>query len=150
MKAFPFSICLFLFIISAEISNAQIYKHGIGIRVSPTTPVIQSGITYKHFLNHTNAIEGIFSLANGTGICGLYEIHQPIGVENLSLYAGAGGYVGFNHNVSSIGGAGILGIDYKFTSIPINISVDWKPELNLTPRVYFEPEAIDFSARFTF
>lgn len=151
MKAFSLSICPFLFfLLSFLITDAQIYKNGIGIRLSNTTPIIQSGITYKHFFNHTNALEGIFSLAAGTGICGLYEIHQPVVFENLELFAGVGGYVGFNHNVSSIGGAGILGADYKFQAIPLNISLDWKPEMNLTPRVYFEPEAVAFSARFTF
>jgi hypothetical protein len=149
----PLSLIIFLFLfflLSSQNSDAQIYKNAIGIRLNNTTPIIQSGITYKHFFNHTNAVEAIFSFANGTGICGLYEIHQPLGVENLSLYAGVGGYVGFNHNVSSIGGAGILGVDYKFQTVPIDISIDWKPELNLTPRAYFEPEAVGFSARFTF
>lgn len=151
MKALPFSIFLFLILVICSFtSGAQIYKNAIGIRLSPTTPLIQSGFTYKYFFNHTNAIEGIFSLANGTGICGLYEIHQPLNFANLELYAGVGGYASFNHNVSYVGGAGILGVDYKFQTVPINISFDWKPELNLTPRVYFEPEAVAFSARFTF
>ena len=138
MKTISSSIFLFsFFLFSSHNSYAQIYKNGIGIRLSPTTPVIQSGFTLKHFLNHTNALEAIFSLAGGTGICGLYEIHQPVGVENLSLYAGAGGYVWFNHNVSSIVGAGIIVADSKFQNIPIHISIDWKTELNLNPMVYF-------------
>ena len=151
MKAISISIFLFLILtICAFTSHAQFYKNAIGIRLSPTTPNIQSGFTYKHFFNHTNAVEGIFSLANGTGICGLYEIHQPIMITNLEVFAGVGGYAAFNHNVSYVGGAGIIGVDYKFQSIPLNVSIDWKPELNLTPRIYFEPAAVGFSVRFTF
>ena len=100
--------------------------------------------------NH-NAIEGILSFGDGTAICALYEIHKPINaVENLQWFIGAGGYVGFNNSSSNLGAAGIVGLDYKFINVPLNISLDWKPELNIISKVGFEASGVGFSARFTF
>ena len=45
---------------------------------------------------------------------------------------------------------GVLGLDYKFANIPLNLSLDWKPELNLVTDINFEPAAVGFTARFTF
>jgi hypothetical protein len=44
----------------------------------------------------------------------------------------------------------VLGLDYKFANIPLNLSLDWKPELNLVSDINFEPAAVGFTARFTF
>lgn len=140
-----------LFFITATI-NAQDgngYSTAVGVRLGPSVPVIKSGFTIKHFLGN-NAIEGILSFGDGVGICGLYEIHKPLSAENLQWFIGAGGYVGFNNSTSNIGAAGIVGLDYKFAGLPLNISLDWKPELNIISKVGFEAAAVGFSARFTF
>jgi hypothetical protein len=63
------------------------------------------------------------------------------------LYGG-GAYVGFS-GVRNVGAQGILGLDYKFATIPLNLSVDWKPELNFVQDFSFEPAAVGLSARFT-
>lgn len=126
------------------------YTDAVGIRLGPTSPAIQNGITYKHFLNNSNAIEGILSLSNGFGVCGLYEVHKPLAIEGVQWFVGAGGYVAFVNSNNYFGGAGIIGVDYKFPSIPLNLSLDWKPELNLAPRVFFEGSGIGFSARYRF
>jgi hypothetical protein len=126
------------------------YKNAIGVRLGSSVPAVKSGITYKRFLSK-NAIEGILSFGDGVAICGLYEIHKPITtVENLQWLWGFGGYVGFNNGSSSVGAAGIIGLDYKFKNIPLNITVDWKPELNIIEFVGFEASGVGFSARFTF
>ncbi len=127
------------------------YKNAIGVRLGSSVPTVKSGITYKHFLANNNAIEGILSFGDGTAICALYEVHKPINsVENLQWFIGAGGYVGFNNNNSNLGAAGIVGLDYKFAAIPLNLSLDWKPELNIISKVGFEASGVGFSARFTF
>jgi hypothetical protein len=121
-------LLLFLVTISVSLAvNAQDngYKNALGVRLGSSVPAIKSGITYKHFLNQ-NAIEGILSFGDGVGICGLYEIHKPLSAaENLQL-------------------------DYKFAQIPLNLTLDWKPELNIVSKVGFESSGIGFSARFTF
>jgi len=67
----------------------------------------------------------------------------------LQWFYGGGGYVGFGGD-TNVGGMGIIGLDYKFNNAPLNLSLDWKPELNIISDINFEPAAIGFSARFTF
>jgi len=88
---------------------------------------------------------------NGLGICGLYEKHFNIeAVNNLEWFAGFGGYFAFNNKNTFIGGAGIVGLDYKFEEIPLNISLDWKPELNIISTVNFQSSGVGLYARFRF
>ncbi|MES2847992.1 MAG: hypothetical protein V4685_02965 [Bacteroidota bacterium] len=130
---------------------AQEYKKAIGIRLGPNSAAVTAGFTGKYFLNEKAAVEGIIGINNGLGICGLYELHFPIdAVSHLSWFAGAGGYVAFRNSSTFIGGAGIVGLDYKFEEIPLNLSLDWKPELNLISKISFESSGIGLSARFTF
>ena len=137
------------------------YKTAVGIRLSNTAPVISNAITIKHFLNQKTAIEGLISFGHDiTSFGALAEIHKPFSTPGLQWYYGGGGYLGFgkeydvnkdkNVNTTFFGAQGVVGLDYKFAAIPINISLDWKPELNLVTDINFEPAAIGFSARFTF
>jgi hypothetical protein len=126
------------FSLTTKAQDDGAYKNAVGIRLGSSVPAIKSGITYKHFIGN-NALEGILSFGDGVGICGLYEIHKPIAsVENLQWLIGFGGYVAFNNSNSNVGAAGIIGLDYKFKEIPLNITVDWKPELNIISKVGFE------------
>lgn len=146
-------ILLFVSIISvlSFTAKAQEYKTAVGIRLGPSSPAIAAGFTVKHFLDEKHALEAIVGVNEGIGVCGLYEWHFPItSVEHLQWYAGAGAYAAYRSSTSYIGGAGIVGIDYKFPDIPLNISVDWKPELNIIESVGFEASGVGFSARFTF
>ena len=163
---------LLLFTIISTIvfsSKAQEYKNAVGIRLGPNSPAISPGFTITHFLNETNAVEGIIGVSNGIGICALYEWYHPIErVEHLHWFVGAGGYAAFRGSTnyvvnkvdgsystvkssgSFIGAAGIVGLAYKFDQIPLNISLDWKPELNIITNVGVEGSAVGVSARFTF
>lgn len=129
---------------------SQEYKTALGIRLGSNPQVLSSGISFKYFLNQKAAIEGLLTFNDPVAIGGLYELHNPIpSASGLQWFYGAGAYVGFN-TTANLGAMGIVGLDYKFQNIPINISLDWKPELNIIESVYFEPAAIGFSARFTF
>ncbi len=125
------------------------YRNAVGVRLGSSVPAIKNGISFKHFFGN-NAVEAILSFGDGTALCGLYEIHKPIGTANLQWFIGAGGYIGFSNKTNNIGAAGIIGLDYKFSMIPLNLSLDWKPELNLVSKIGFEATGIGFSARFTF
>ena len=125
------------------------YKTALGVRLSSSVPAIKNGVTFKHFFGN-NAVEAILSFGDGTALCGLYEIHKPLGVSNLQWLIGAGAYVGLSSDTKKIGAAGILGLDYKFAGLPLNLTLDWKPELNLVSTVGFEASGVGFSARFTF
>jgi len=136
------------------------YKTAVGIRLSNNAPIVANAITLKHFLNEKTAIEGFFSFSDPFSLGALFEVYKPLTTPGLRWFYGGGAYLGFgkeydpnkqrNVNTNYFGGQGVVGLDYKFASVPINISLDWKPELNLISDINFEPAAIGFSARFTF
>lgn len=123
--------------IQAQKSNA------IGLRGG-----FSSGVTFQHYLNESHAIELIaHSRWRGTVLTGLYEVHKPFfDVSGVKWYYGIGAHVGFYRYYkggpkwhkdewrgtrSVIGADAILGLEYFFDEIPFNISVDWKPVINV-------------------
>lgn len=136
MRKFLFILLLF---VSSQIVNAQDYTTGIGLRGGPS-----SGITIKHFVSDKVALEGIVSTRwGGWNITGLYEMTRSINkVDRLNWYYGVGAHIGSwngdrnpwftdkdDHLV--IGADLILGIEYNFSEIPFNVSVDIKPAFNI-------------------
>ena len=156
-------LCISLFlsaIVFTTTASAQAYKTGIGVRLSSAQAMVNNSISLKHFLNEKSAIEVLFSFGDPLSIGALYEVHKPFSSEGLQWFYGGGGYLGFvkswnpnknrNETDVNVGAQGVLGLDYKFVNLPLNISLDWKPELNLVSDINFEPAAIGFTARFTF
>jgi len=141
-------------------ASAQAYKTGVGVRLSSAQAMVNNSISLKHFLNERSAIEVLFSFGDPLAIGALYEIHKPFGSEGLQWFYGGGGYLGFvkswnptknkNETDVNVGAMGVVGLDYKFVNLPLNLSLDWKPELNLVSDINFEPAAVGFTARFTF
>lgn len=140
------------------VSNAQDYNTGIGLRGG-----LSNGLTVKHFLGEKAAIEGIItSRWQGFNITGLYEIHdQAFGTERLNWYYGIGGHIGFwngnnvkwvddNKDYTVVGIDGILGLEYNFNEIPINLSVDWKPAFNIIGYSGFWGDGGAISIRYIF
>ena len=103
----------------------------------------------KYFITERSAIEGLVSFGSRFGVGGLLEIYKPFNVEGLSWFYGGGAYVGFEAGDTYLGPTGIIGMDYKFTNVPLNISLDWKPELDIIPDINFVPDAFALSVRFT-
>lgn len=149
---------LLITFISVTQSEAQDYQTGIGLRSGWGT-----GLTIKHFIGDNKALEGIFdSRWHGVSLTGLYEIHnQAFDVNRLNWYYGFGGHIGFwdgkyyrdfnnNTNYTVIGIDGILGLEYNFEAIPINIGIDWKPALNLTGSSGFYGDGGAISIRYIF
>src|SRR4029079_12036989 len=125
------------------------YRLGLGIRLSNAIPTLSSSITGKYFVTDRSAVEGILSFGSRFGIGGLLEIHKPTNIDGLKWFYGAGAYVGWENGDTYLGPTGILGLDYKFTNAPINLSLDWKPELDILPEINFVPDAFALSIRFT-
>lgn len=155
------SVSLFLTAIVFTTSvSAQSYKTGVGVRLSSSQAMVNNSISLKHFLNERSAIEALFSFGDPLAIGALYEVHKPFSSEGLQWFYGGGGYLGFvkswnpnknrNETDVNVGAQGVVGLDYKFTNLPLNLSLDWKPELNLVSDINFEPAAVGFTARFTF
>jgi hypothetical protein len=103
------------------------YKTALGVKFYP------GSVSLKHFIKPNAAVEGLGYFWNrGFRVTGLYEFHNDInGVEGLKWYVGPGAHVGFYNSKygggSSVGVDGVVGLDYKFTEAPVNLSVDWQP-----------------------
>ncbi len=140
--------------------RAQEYKTALGVRLSSANAMQNNSISIKHFFTDKMAIEGLFTFGDPIALGALVELHKPLASSGLSYFYGAGGYMSFvktynpnnnkNETDPNFGAQGIIGLDYKFNNIPLNLSLDWKPELNIVSDINFEPAAIGFTARFTF
>jgi len=104
------------------------YRTALGVKVWDG-----AGISLKHFFDEKNAGEAIgYFWSHGFRFTGLYEIHGDInGAEGLKWYVGPGAHIGVYNDKYGGGGIigidGVIGLDYKFNSAPINISLDWQP-----------------------
>jgi hypothetical protein len=116
------------------------YRTAIGVKVWDG-----AGLSVKHFTSDVGALEGIlYFWDEGFRLTGLYEFHGDIGgAPGLRWYIGPGAHLGFydyndddngngndndgNDNDTYIGIDGVIGLDFKFNKVPINISLDWQP-----------------------
>ncbi len=148
-------LLLFFLLVSFSLS-AQQYKSAIGVRGG-----VANGITYKQFISEKGALEGIASFRwRGFEFTGLYEHHYPVfDPEGFFFYWGAGGHIGFyngdqvrwaddNLAYTVIGADGMIGLEYNFQDIPLNLSVDWKPAINFIGYTGFWPDGGGISARY--
>lgn len=153
-----FSGLFFLLMFSPVQAQTQSGSFSLGIRAGDPT-----GITGKYFLRDNHALEGIVSFwPYGPAFTALYEIHaEAFNVPGLNWYYGAGAHVRYyraawyRRNLDwyypsrvYTGGVGvgldaILGISYKIAPIPISVSLDFKPTLEIATRnrSYFDLES---------
>ncbi len=160
MKRILFILLLTTGIGSFTAVQAQHYRTALGVRLSSSNAMQNNSVTFKQFITQSTAIEALFTFGDPLALGALVEFHKPLSAAGLTYFYGAGGYVGFvktlNVNTQktstdpNFGAQGIIGLDYKFNNIPLNISLDWKPELNIVSDINFEPAAVGFTARFTF
>ncbi len=150
MKRILASLAIILVLVmSANHIQAQEYKMAVGVRLSSGQATVNNAISFRYFMNPDKALEAMAGFDPGAvGL--LYEVFKPLGnAPGFQWFFGGGGYAAFKgHNV--LGGQGIIGLDYKFQQIPLNLSLDWKPELNLVDNVNFEAASVGLAVRFTF
>ncbi|MFY0599146.1 MAG: hypothetical protein JXR03_05710 [Cyclobacteriaceae bacterium] len=125
------------------------YSTAIGVRGIGT-----SGLTIKHFTKSTTAIEGIVGFwPDAFSATLLLEKHvQAFEEVGLHWFYGFGGHLAAKSNVGGerfayrerngdfgLGVDGIFGIEYKISDIPIAISLDVKPfiEVESSGNVFF-------------
>jgi len=118
-------------------------------------------LTYKKFVTDTHSIEGLLTSWNrGFRVAGLYEFnfYSFNSVQGLAWFIGPGAHIGFwrdssGKNYSSkadLGIDGIIGLDYKFKDIPINVSIDWQPSFTLVGTASATPAYGGLAVRYTF
>lgn len=160
MKRIVLLLSIFTVLAGVNTLKAQEYRSALGVRLSSAAASVNNSISFKQFISEKTAIEALFSFGDPVAIGAMLEFHKPLAAEGLQYFYGAGAYLGFkktynpnkqrNESDPQLGGMGIIGLDYKFSGIPLNLSLDWKPELNLVSDINFEPAAIGLTARFTF
>jgi hypothetical protein len=114
------------------------------------------GGTVRYFFDEANAVEGIAGVYAGTyTITGLYERHfdlSALTTEGFGWFVGGGAHMGSRKtdgNMKFIGGVdGIGGVDYTFPTLPLNLSLDWKPAIHFNTSSDLADFAI--SVRYTF
>jgi hypothetical protein len=152
MKKLILSVFLVTAFIAASAQNSTAegpdYKTAIGAKLWTG-----GGISVKTFIKDNNALEfvGYFD-RYGTRITGLYEIHGNLSSEGaLKWYVGPGAHVGLYKGITAVGIDGVVGIDYKFTNMPLNLALDWQPsfELGSGTRNGFNANWGGFAIRFT-
>jgi hypothetical protein len=141
-------LILIIALFSGYSANAQNYKAALGIRISSTPPVINNSVSFKYFFKEKTAVEALLSF-DPFALGALLEKYNDLNVQGLTWFYGGGVYVAFS-GTRNVGAQGILGLDYAFQNLPINVSVDWKPELNLASEFSFEPGAVGVGVRFIF
>lgn len=154
-------VITFLLLAMGFTAKAQDYKTGLGLRIGPSY-----GITVKHFIKSNAALEGLLNTRRGGfSLTGLYEFHGvAFQTEGLKYYIGGGAHIGFwdaSRNYSwyngdrdgtytTFGIDGIIGLEYTFAEVPISLSLDWKPAINLFNYSGFWGDDVGLSIRYAF
>ena len=140
-----------LFLLFAFSTFSQVYEKQVGLRLGVT-----SGFSGKVIKDNRTAIEGIFGFREGgVQIYVLLESYHPLIKTNKThwmMYFGGGGHVGYidgynrvrrwsnsagyyyeEQRISGpvIGLDGVIGTDYTFNKVPITLTLEFKPFLEL-------------------
>lgn len=133
-------------------------KFEVGLRLG-----LPLGISFRYFSPDNSAFEGIigFPLPDRLTFTGLYEKYLRI-TGGFQIFVGGGAHLGdyteeFIHDKKAYGGLilgldGIIGVDYTFPRSPFNLSLDWKPAVDVIPLLGNIGPLLEFavSARYTF
>jgi hypothetical protein len=139
---------------SQEITTSQ-YETAIGAKWSAGI-----ALSFKKFLGPTNALEAqTMFFREGIRVIGLYEFHfyNIEGLNGLAWYIGPGAHVGFwkpkykaqYGSFVDIGVDGVVGLDYKIPSLPVNLSLDWQPSFGLIGDAGIQPQFGGLGLRYT-
>jgi len=150
---------LFIILLTSMSLKAQDYSTALGVRGG-----FFSGISFKHFVSRTDAIEGIVAFHHrGLMVAGMYQRHaNAFDAPGLYWYYGGGAHAGFYErrntpwfpgsstgNISTFGVMGALGLEYNIYDIPITVGVDLTPAFNIISHTGFWMGA-GITLRYTF
>lgn len=151
MKKIIAAVTLASIVSTASAQRHSTYRTALGVKVWDG-----AGISFKHFLQDRKALELIGYFWNqGSRITGLYEIHGPVtGAKGLQWYIGPGAHAGFYNSRygdgAFIGIDGVLGLDYTFSGVPLNLSLDWQPSFEFGSNRGFVGSWGGLGVRYTF
>ncbi len=129
-------------------ASAQDYKWAVGARFGGELV----GGTVKYNIDGVNSLEAMLATPWDDGFLAtvLYERHIPVIDQGFHFYYGAGGHIGEWKNDFAIGIDGIIGLEYKIRSIPLALSLDYKPIFNIAEDTEFYMADIALGFKVTF
>lgn len=141
------NILTFLVVFSCGVLFSQQYTSAIGVKGgSVHSRSGFGGLNFKHFIAGSNAIELTASAGVGNfRFQALYEWQKSTGWEDgLDWYLGVGGGLGsWRNNYLAPGhsskysngfflrGVAVIGLDYTFSDLPINLALDTGPSVGI-------------------
>lgn len=138
-------ILLFILLFVSAGSAVFAQKDAIGLRGGYGVE-----ISYQKYVSNSNRWEFDLGLPPsfnlGFNAAATYQWVKPLPTlpQGFNWYWGVGGQVGYygdsdsvmgekySYSYFSFGVAGQIGIEYNFPSIPLNLSIDWRPGIGLT------------------
>lgn len=142
-----------LFIVAAIViggvlsSNAQ----EIGVRFGGTNGAGGAAIDAVFSAGQFSRIHADLGFyRGGVGIDALWDfLYKPLNGEAFNWYLGAGPstYLGDSF---WLGISGEIGLEYRFSSVPIAIGADWRPTLWVVEETRFGADSFGLNVRFVF
>lgn len=132
----------------ATVASAQ--PKAVGIR-----GLLGVEISYQHDLSSTNFVEADLGLwGHSMLVTGIYDFKIATFGPGINFYAGPGAALGF-YSYEDVTGAvlGIraqAGLEYQFDSVPIQVSLDWRPGYNFVNASGFDFNGIALGVRYAF
>lgn len=157
MKIF---LVLSIFLLTVSAASAQMYERSVGVRLGYSNGIFfdkqnQDLSTYRFMMSERDGGRHFTAMK----FFRKYDVdHVP---EYISFYYGFGGHVGYirwdeQHNDSSgyyvnkrsapvVGFDALLGVSYDFETLPISLTADIKPFIDLWGRNVFQLNSYDFA-----
>ncbi len=120
------------------------------------------GVRFGDISGGNVAIDGIFStgkfsrvhadvsFGQGAGIDLLWDfIYRQLSGEAFKWYVGAGPYVWID-DPFWLGVAGEIGLEYGFETIPVSLSLDWRPLISIVETTDFHAGGFGVNIRYVF
>ncbi len=134
--------------------TGQPYHNSGGVRWASS-----SGVAFRQMQTEKHAIEALLTFRwGGPIVTGMYERYYQIGSTDFIWYFGGGPHLGYNRRSDdasstsmlfvNVGVDVIAGMEYVFSSIPVAVSIDFKPSLSFTAENGSTNEHFGLSARY--
>lgn len=111
-------------------------------------------LSYQHSFGSNFAEFDLGWFSRGFDIVGIYDF-VIAGNGQVNLYAGPGAQLGFYNHYDgdarvNVGIAGQLGVEWNIPSIPLQLSVDWRPVYFLMHEGGFGYDSVGLGIRYRF
>lgn len=129
------------------------YKVGAGLVVEFGEGGAAVGPGVKYFFAEKQALDASVLFASGaTLLNAFYTYNSAIpGAQGLNWYVGVGPTLAMGGGVSIFGVGTPLGVEFKLPSVPISLSLDWRPKAFIfNGNTFVDAVQFGFAARYTF